>query len=269
MSNRVNSLWSRKPSRRPLLSAAQLGGAISAGLLVLVLSIAPTQAQESTLEVGEKFNAEQRDQQIAEALNRSIRLDVKEVGLQDFVNALAEQLDVPISLDILSLEEVGIELSMPVSVKVKNASVRAALRAALNDYDLTYMIKNDSLVITTPEAAEANLRLHVYNVSDLVDSATKSRIQARYESDDVVVRIQIIETITNTIHVEDWDEVGGAGHIEPLLLGDMVYLVVSQTEEVHEGIQYMLEKVRSERGRSESSSVGGAAKANIVLPNAG
>lgn len=52
----------------------------------------------------------------------------------------------------------------------------------------------------------------------------------------------LIELITNTIAVESWDEVGGAGHIEEFRSN--LSLVISQTQEVHEQIQDLLDQLR-------------------------
>lgn len=52
----------------------------------------------------------------------------------------------------------------------------------------------------------------------------------------------LIDLITNTIAVDSWDEVGGPGHIEPFRAN--LSLVISQTQEVHEQIQDLLDQLR-------------------------
>ena len=49
----------------------------------------------------------------------------------------------------------------------------------------------------------------------------------------------LIELITTTISPNSWDEVGGAGAIEPFPIN--LSLVISQTQEVHEQIADLLE----------------------------
>ncbi len=52
----------------------------------------------------------------------------------------------------------------------------------------------------------------------------------------------LIELITSTIAPDTWDEVGGAGAIEPYPM--TLSLVISQTQEVHEEIANLLEQLR-------------------------
>ena len=52
----------------------------------------------------------------------------------------------------------------------------------------------------------------------------------------------LIELITSTIAPDSWDEVGGAGAIEPFPVN--LSLVISQTQEVHEQIADLLDQLR-------------------------
>ena len=52
----------------------------------------------------------------------------------------------------------------------------------------------------------------------------------------------LIELITSTIAPDTWDEVGGAGAIEPFPMN--LSLVISQTQEVHEQITDLLDQLR-------------------------
>ena len=52
----------------------------------------------------------------------------------------------------------------------------------------------------------------------------------------------LIELITSTIAPDTWDEVGGAGAIEPFPVN--LSLVISQTQEVHEQIADLLDQLR-------------------------
>ena len=60
------------------------------------------------------------------------------------------------------LEELGINTDETVTVNLHNISLRSALRLMLKDLQLTYIIQDEVLMITTPEEAEANLVVKVY-----------------------------------------------------------------------------------------------------------
>jgi hypothetical protein len=66
------------------------------------------------------------------------------------------------------LEEIGLSADQPVSITLKNVTLRSFLRLMLRELDLTYMIKDEVMQITTIEAAEQNLVNKVYPVGDLV-----------------------------------------------------------------------------------------------------
>ena len=81
---------------------------------------------------------------------------------------LQDDYGIPIKLDTTALEEIGINTDEPVTVNLHNISLRSALRLMLKDLQLTYIIQDEVLMITTPEEAEANLVVKVYPVADLV-----------------------------------------------------------------------------------------------------
>src|SRR6056297_318400 len=87
-----------------------------------------------------------------------------EESLENVVRQLSELHDIPIRVDIRSLEEIGLSGDVPVSSDLKGTSLRSYLRLMLEELDLTYMIKDEVLKITTTETAEANLVTKVYPV---------------------------------------------------------------------------------------------------------
>ena len=54
------------------------------------------------------------------------------------------------------------------TVDLKGISLRSALRLMLKELSLTYLIKDEVLLITTPEEADNQLSTKVYPVADLV-----------------------------------------------------------------------------------------------------
>jgi hypothetical protein len=66
------------------------------------------------------------------------------------------------------MEAVGIGPDVPVTRNLSGVSLRSALRLMLKDLELTYVIRDEVLLITTPEEAIAQLATRVYPVADLV-----------------------------------------------------------------------------------------------------
>ena len=66
------------------------------------------------------------------------------------------------------LEEASIGIDTPVTRSLKGITLRSALRLMLGAMDLTYVIKDEVLLITTPDKASNELATKVYPVADLV-----------------------------------------------------------------------------------------------------
>jgi uncharacterized membrane protein YgcG len=160
-------------------------------------------------------------------------LDFTERPLNDVVNALQEQYEIPIQVDHTALKAIGTQEDEPISVNIHNVSLRAALRLMLQTKQLTYLIQDEVLLITTPEEAERRLQVCVYNVSSIVGHS-EPQLEA------------LIDMLQSCIATETWAENGGGeAEIRPLKPG---LLVISQTAAVHEEIHDLLSTIRNIRG---------------------
>jgi hypothetical protein len=111
------------------------------------------------------------EQRINDALAsplKSTGLDFTEESLESVVNFLQDEYDIPIQLDTQSLEDASLTVDEPVTVNLKNITLRSALRLMLKSMQLTYVIRDEVMMITTPEEAETYLIAKVYPVADLV-----------------------------------------------------------------------------------------------------
>ena len=104
---------------------------------------------------------------LAEPLKAS-GLDFTEEPLENVVNFLQSEYDIPIQLDGPALDDAGLTQDEAVTVNVRNVSLRSALRLLLKTNQLTYVIRDEVLIITTPEEAESELVVCVYDVRDLI-----------------------------------------------------------------------------------------------------
>ncbi|MEX2114740.1 MAG: hypothetical protein WD845_16225, partial [Pirellulales bacterium] len=63
---------------------------------------------------------------------------------------------------------------VPVTLEVDNVSLRTALRLLLRRLDLTYVVEDEVLLITTVDAASQRIVTTVYPLGDLLLPATQS-----------------------------------------------------------------------------------------------
>jgi len=104
---------------------------------------------------------------IEKALAEHTQLEFIETPLADVIEYLEDRHGIQIELDTRALDLVGIGSDTPINRDLNRISLRSALRLMLRDLELTYMIRDEVLMITTPEVADEHLDLKIYDLSDL------------------------------------------------------------------------------------------------------
>ncbi len=105
---------------------------------------------------------------ILAALDEKTEVDFTEQPLTDVVDYLKERHGIEIQLDARSLADLGIGSEVPVTRSIKGITLRSALKLLLGEMDLTYVIRNEVLLITSRSEADNMLTTRVYPVADLV-----------------------------------------------------------------------------------------------------
>jgi hypothetical protein len=111
------------------------------------------------------------ERRIETALRNPLRaagLEFIDTPLEEVANLLQEDYGIPVQLDTPALDEIGLGPDEPVTASLQSISLRSALRLMLKQLQLTYIIQDEVLMITTPEEAESQLVVKVYPVADLV-----------------------------------------------------------------------------------------------------
>ncbi len=163
------------------------------------------------------------EENIRSELNQKTSIRFVDATLAEAVKSLSQAHQIPILIDLRALEEIGLSSKEPVSLAVKNISLRSALRLLLNHLELSYMIRNEVLLITTEESAEQNLNVRVFQ---LPASLTGSEVE-------------IVKAVQATVVPDIWETLGGPASIVPV----KNTLVVSATETVLEDVASLLEKM--------------------------
>jgi uncharacterized membrane protein YgcG len=122
-------------------------------------------AKYKAVDLGKQGGSEER---IFNELNTKAVMEFIETPLKDAITILKDTHGIPIELDVKKLEEAGVNIDTPVTKNLNGITLRSALRLLLNDLELTYVVRDEVLLITTPEEAESQLITKVYPVGDLV-----------------------------------------------------------------------------------------------------
>ena len=113
---------------------------------------------------------------IRKALDEPTTIEFVDAPLQDVIDYLKDLHSIEIQIDTKALEDASIGADTPVTRNLKGITLKSALRLMLGGMDLTYVIKNEVLMITTPEKAGNELVTKVYPVADLVIPIQQSRM---------------------------------------------------------------------------------------------
>lgn len=184
-------------------------------------SVAPSGPRFPSITLEEAPQARQR---IEAALDKKTECDYLDTPLKDVIDEIAIRHEIPIIINVKALEDFGIGTDSPISINLKGVTLRSALRLMLRELDLTFLIKDELLQITTPEDAESKLRSRLYSVSSLLPSDRKGEY--------------LVKLIISHVAPDTWDEVGGPGAIT--FVDHLETLTVTQTEDVLRQIDTLL-----------------------------
>lgn len=183
----------------------------------------------------------QRETELLRATRESMTsLSFVETPLADVVDFLREASKLPFDLDRPALEEEGINGDTPVSIEVSDVGLDDALYLLLGQYNLTWIVKNDVILITSMLTADNELRPLSYPVGDLV---VLSDGDQRWS----VFQCELQDLIQNTISPNSWSSVGGAGTVQYFPASQC--LMVNQTHTVHEQLAAQLAMLRESSDR--------------------
>ncbi len=111
------------------------------------------------------------EQRILSSLDEKTELDFAETPLKDVMDYIKERHHIEVQFDQNALKNANppIDPSQTlISRSLKGVTLRSALKLILSEYNLTYVIKDEVLMITSKDEADKVLVTKVYPVGDLV-----------------------------------------------------------------------------------------------------
>ncbi|QDT67587.1 hypothetical protein MalM25_04870 [Planctomycetes bacterium MalM25] len=160
------------------------------------------------------------------------RIDFDGAPLEEVLDYLSGLIGHEIQLDNLALDELGLGPDEPVVIKAQSLKLGAVLKLLLDPLELTCIVQNGALIITTEDEALCRLTTAVYPVGDLL---LYDEHGPNYDS--------LVNVVTMTIAADTWAENGG-GEAEIRPYPQRASIVVSQMTSVHESIASLLNALR-------------------------
>jgi hypothetical protein len=110
------------------------------------------------------------EQKIRASLDDQTSLNFIDTPLTDCIQFIATNHEIPIIIQTQALDDAGIPSDEPINLVLSGITLRSALKIMLKDLDLTYIIQDEVMQITTKDIANdpANMKPYVYPVGDLV-----------------------------------------------------------------------------------------------------
>lgn len=196
------------------------------------------------------------DDKVYQCMQREFDWQFVETPLSDVAETVGEWCKINVWVDAKSLEEVGVGTDSPLTFHGKRVSVEVALERMLEPIELTWMVRDGLLILTTPEVVESHLVTRIYNVRDLMAKSYRADGSTSYDFDS------LIELITGTVTPNAWDAVGGPGSVKEFTNDFDVALVISQTDNVHREIDDLFRLLRMLPNDGRRSQAGNGDRAS-------
>jgi len=180
------------------------------------------------------------EEKILATLEKPTTMDFTTTPLRDAIDYLRDLHGIPIQWDTKALEEAGMGSDTPMTYTQNGVKLKSGLRLLLRPRSLTYVIKDEVLLITTEDAADHELITRTYPVGDLAE-------QKEYDT--------LVKAIQESVRPNGWKEGGGPGSI--VVVPSAKSLVISQPRVVHDEVLTLLRALRAARKTSGSSVASG------------
>ena len=179
-----------------------------------------------------------KEKAILKSLNTLVSINFKETRLEDAVKYLSEQLGQPIILDKTALQEAQVTYESKVTMEIPRVAARTALRKLLGEFGLAYVIRDQTIEVTSTLKAKEMMVTRSYYLGDLVGIGQLGGLMElrlggiQYTQQQMAKQVQqIIDVIQSSIEPSSWRENGGNGTIS--FNAPSMSLVIKQSAEVH------------------------------------
>jgi hypothetical protein len=172
-----------------------------------------------------------KEKELLKMLNSVLSVNWDKTPLKDALEYLQDKTGQSILVDENSLREAMVEYDDPVTLKQKKLSVRVILKKILADKGLTYVIKDATIHVMTPEKAKSYMVARAYPVGDLLPVYMQQMGPFLNTARQAQGLRQLIQAIIDTVDPASWQANGGSGTIG--FHAPSMSLIIRQSAEIH------------------------------------
>jgi hypothetical protein len=224
-----------------------------------------TRASQSDAQPIEYFPRPTKDEaKILAALEKPTSLEFVDTPLEMCFAFLKDYHKVNIWLDRQTLTDEAVALDQPITLKLAGVTLRSVLKLLLEPVQLTYVVEDGVMKITTSAKANDRLVTRTYPVHDLYhppgiaedqpfgEKGAPRRVASEPRPGD-------LETaIARTIDPDSWDNKNGPGSMTYVRQSGS--LVIRQTPSAHEEILQLLRDLREAKRMGQGAAARPAAR---------
>ncbi len=179
-----------------------------------------------------------KEKAILKSLNSIVSVHFKDTSLENALKSLSDQLGQPIILDKTALQEAQVNYDSKVTMDIPRVAARTALRKLLGEFGLAYVIRDQTIEVTSALKAKEMMVTRSYYLGDLagigqLGGLAELRLGGiQYTQQQMAKQVQqIIDVIQSSIEPSSWRENGGNGTI--FFHAPSMSLIIKQSAEVH------------------------------------
>ena len=165
---------------------------------------------------------------MTEKLAQPISQSLIETPLVDAVQAISKMIELPMVIDTVALEEIGLDQDTPVTLDLKEVAAGDYISLMLKDLDCTLNVHRNIVTITTMEAADSALLSRIYWLECI-------NVAGDYDS--------LINLIQTTIVPDSWEALGGNSTMSPFS-NTRPAIIISTTYDVHMRVEQLIKALR-------------------------
>jgi hypothetical protein len=185
---------------------------------------------------------------IIETLDKPTRIEVSDIPLEKCIDYLKDHHKINIWIDRAALSANAAALDQRVTLKLAGVTLRSVLKLLLEPMQMSYVIEDGVMKITTCAMADKRLITRTYPVHDLyrgrvvADDQPRDQKGAPTRSPSESRPGDLETAIVKTIEPESWDDKKGPGSMT--YVEEAGSLVIRQTASAHEQILQLLRDLR-------------------------
>ncbi|MFL5243081.1 MAG: hypothetical protein ACJ8FY_13315 [Gemmataceae bacterium] len=158
-----------------------------------------------------KDNLTDAERAILKALDTPMAIEFKKSRIEDVIETLQTAMGVTIFADKNILEKVGVTYDTEVTLSFKRpVTARTILRKIFGEIGLTYIVKDETIEVLTPDMAKDLMVVKAYPIGDLVGFSNPFLAPGLGKLQELEFANQIIGMIKQSIEPGGWDDASGA-----------------------------------------------------------